>query len=227
MKAQALSRSLLSAAVVFVLPFAAHAQLFKGFGVKVGANSSNTSLTYTVVELQGLEVDTGRRIGVNAAAFAEWINTPVFSIVTQVEYAERGFIQKITITDEFGESLGIAEAASQLNYVSLPILLKLRLPQASLAPYIVFGPRFDWLVDHVDGDYESDIVGNFPSSQFTNFFAARSWGATIGGGLTPIKFGETALLIEARYNLDFKDNIAFETLRAKNNAVEVWLGLAF
>lgn len=227
MKAPACSRRLLFSAIVFMLPFAAHAQLLKGFGVKVGSNSSNTSFAYTVAELQNLEVDTDRRIGVNLAAFAEWINTPAFSIVTQVEYVERGFIQKIKITDEFGELLGIAEATSQLNYVSLPILLKLRLPQSKLAPYVIFGPRFDWLVDHVDANFESEIAGDFPSSPFTDFFDTRSWGATMGAGLTPIKFGETALLVEARYNLDLKDSVALETLRAKNNAVEVWLGLAF
>ncbi|MEK7727217.1 MAG: outer membrane beta-barrel protein, partial [candidate division KSB1 bacterium] len=209
MKAQTLSRRSLAAAVVLMLPFAAHAQLLKGFGAKLGANSSNVSIAYTRAELQNLKVETGRKIGVNAAVFAEWLNTSVFSLVTQVEYAEQGFIQKSEITGENNPApLEKVEATSQLNYVSLPILFKLRLPQSKLAPYVVFGPRFDWLVDHVDGNFESDVIDDFPAAPFTDYFETRSWGATAGFGFSPLALGGGSILVEARYNFDFKDNVA-------------------
>jgi hypothetical protein len=229
MKAHTLTRCLLSAAVVFMLPLAAHAQLLKGFGVKVGANSSSTSFAFIAPNEKPVKLDHGRRIGLNAAVFAEWLKAPAFSLVTQVEYARRGFVQVFDPSSALSIEPGAsrAEAASRLDYVSLPLLFKARLQNSKPAPYIVVGPRIDWLVGHEDYRWKSEGKDQGAAPPVTDSFEMRTWGATAGLGLSPIALRGAALLVEARYNLDFNDSIAEEALRAKNNAVEVWLGVVF
>ncbi|MGH9877152.1 MAG: hypothetical protein ACRD5H_05895, partial [Nitrososphaerales archaeon] len=69
-----------------LLPLSVQAQLLKGYGIKAGVNSSNTALS---IPQSAFEIDTQRRTGVNAALFVELGSSSFYSLVTQVEYAQR------------------------------------------------------------------------------------------------------------------------------------------
>src|SRR5262245_48483279 len=73
----------------------AHAQLLKGYGVNVGANWSTAKIEFTEqASLPSWKIGTIRRPGFNAAFFVEGLNFSAFSLVTQIEYARRGFDEK-------------------------------------------------------------------------------------------------------------------------------------
>ncbi len=209
--------------VAALLSFAsAQAQLLNAFGVKAGINSSTSNIELRA--FGGESLDTKRRTGIHAAIFAEWLKLPVFSVVTQVEYAQRGFIDEIPVTGEDSpELLGYATSNTRLDYLSVPMLLKLKIPGASILPYVLAGPRFDFLVNREAGNYE---LGNM---SFPNLFAPdfkdQTTGGTVGLGMTTGKALLLPLLLELRYNFDFNDSADTRAIRAKNNSVDVWLGI--
>lgn len=233
MKAQTRSHFLLVAAFVIWLPFVAHAQFLKNVGVKFGVNSSSARLDDTS---NSFEIETGRRTGVQAALFAEWFNAPSFSLVTQVEYVQRGFSEEQFITTENSpEPVAKAKANSRLDYVSLPLLVKLRLPEVNSGPYLVVGPRVDFLVNRVAGEFDFPpyvnqfglLVKESATSGWGDFYNDHNLGGTAGVGFASGKFAGATLQLEVRYNFDFTDQAEFELLDAKNHAFDLWLGVAF
>lgn len=227
MKAQTRSRCLLFAAFVMLLPFDAHAQLLKGFGVKLGANSANVKLAINPEpsDLPSVDIETKRKIGPNAAFFAEWFSGKPLSMVAQVEYARRGFVEEQIITGENDPTpLGVLQIKTHLDYLSLPILLKLQRLSRSLSPYLILGPRFDFLLHHevlVDGTSLKNLAG------FADYYDKRALGGTVGFGLASGRLFASSFFVETRYNFDFADNIDLEALEAKNNAVDLWMGVRF
>ncbi len=118
-----LSRCSLSAAFVMMLPFIAHAQLFKGFGVKLGANSANAKLAINPEpsDLPSVDIETKRKTGFNAALFAEWFSGKPLSLITEAEYARRGFMEEQIITGEDDPTpLGVLQLKTHLDYLSCP-----------------------------------------------------------------------------------------------------------
>lgn len=86
--------------VALLLPFSLQAQLLKGYGGKLGINLSNAAVT-TPDDFHW----TTWRTGVNAAFFLEWSGFSFLSFVTQVEYAQRGFVETQYQTGVVGPEL--------------------------------------------------------------------------------------------------------------------------
>ncbi|MGH7601381.1 MAG: porin family protein [bacterium] len=210
-----------------LLPLSVQAQLLKGYGIKAGVNSSNTALS---IPQSAFEIDTQRRTGVNAALFIEWGGSSFYSLVTQVEYAQRGFAEEQEITGENNpEPLGKVRASTRLDYISLPILLKLQYRKLAISPYLIAGPRVDFLVNREVGEFDF-VIGNSKvsvESELSKIVDDRALGGTVGLGFNAQKFLPLPLLVEGRYNFDFTDNSKSPPLQGKNNSFDVWLGIEF
>jgi hypothetical protein len=203
----------------------AHAQLFNAVGVKGGINFSASSIKIVPDDIPSSELETQRRTGWQAALFAEWLQMPVFSVVTQVEYAQRGFTEEQVRTDENSPvPLGTFKLNTRMDYVSVPVLIKLQPSNTGIKPYAILGPRFDFLV-HRETVIEEDGSLNLEFSM-ADAVNDRAVGGTVGMGVTA-KALSLPLLLEARYNFDFNDNADSEFLTVKNNAVDLWLGIMF
>ena len=208
------------AALWFYAP--AQAQWLSTAGVKAGINSSNSAIEQTSI---GYQFETQRRIGWQAAIFAEWLKLPVVSVVTQVEYARRGFAEEQVRTGiESPEPLGTFQLQTRLDYVSIPVLLKLQPSNSGVKPYALLGPRFDFLVNHETALYEDGKLDL--EFSLAEAFNDRAVGATVGLGVVA-KALSLPLLLEARYNFDFDDVADAELLTVKNNSVDLWLGIMF
>jgi len=193
-----------------------NAQLLKNCGLKIGVTSADQK--YDLKLAPGLE--TKRRVGFNVGAFAEWFDVPLFSLVTQVEYTQRGMGQDFIVTGPSGPNpIGVKTLYSRLDYVSVPILGKLRFPSGPVSPYIVAGPRADFLVG-----YKSD-EGAFNSVY--DKFKKTSFGGSAGIGIQIESLLPIAVLAEARYNFDFADSYETDLLKVRNSAFDFWLGVAF
>jgi hypothetical protein len=207
--------------VIALLPLPAQAQLIKAYGAKLGANSSRVTLSYVKSAFQ---YETERRTGVHAAFFLEWGRSSLISLITQVEYAQRGFAEEQTMTDELGQEKGVVCAKTRLDYVSVPIIIKLQYPRLVAGPYLVFGPKVDWLVHRTAGKFEFPIA-TIESSLY-KVFADQALSTTVGLGFAAEKLLHLPLLIETRYNFVLTDNTDVKTIsKAQNQSFDIWLGI--
>lgn len=186
------------------------AQLVKSYGLKGGIVVANQDFNYT----QGFEADTKNRTGLDVGVFAEWLNHSYFSILTEVYYIQKGHADEDTRTDEFGNPASTIRHDNRLDYLSVPLLVKITLRTKHALPYLVIGPRFDYLLG-----YKSET-----SKELFDEIKNTGMGGTVGLGLEskskPVKF-----LLEFRYSPDFTNAYKTNLLKVKNNSFEILLGL--
>ena len=194
----------------------AHAQLLKGYGLKAGLTSSNE--LYDVKGIPNLH--TERRVGFCIAAFAEWLNMPDVSILTQVEYAQRGAGWKFVILQpgpKGFEEVGSQVYYSRLDVLSVPILLRASLPLASLRPFILAGPRLDFILAYAPADRN-------PISVPYSLFRKTIFGGSVGVGLEFVDVLPVSVVLEFRYNHDFVNSYENPFFMVRKNAFDFWLG---
>ncbi|MCL4510100.1 MAG: PorT family protein [Bacteroidetes bacterium] len=207
-------------AVLFSLTGICRAQLIKSYGLKVAFTSASQNISYP---FDALGWWTSSRVspqpGFNVAAFAEWLNFPFFSVISQIEYDQRGTKLEYFVR---GDSGPIAKASTngRLDYLSLPILAKITILNGPLSPYLIAGPRVDFIAGHNDVEIQPNMYPLY--SNFRNTMLGWSMGVGLQtGSLLPV-----TLLAELRYNVDFFDSYNNDNVRIRNNALDVWLGVA-
>ena len=217
--------ALLLLLVALLVPERLEAQALRSYGVKAAFTSSDVAFEF---EYGSLDFD--RRRGTNVALFAEWLDNPFFSLLTQLEYAQRGFVMVFqrTVPSRDNPEVGHVEdvaAGTRIDYLSALVPLKLRYPVgASLTPFVLVGPRVDILL----GQHAEEYEGAFGPERFKLQDLRRSQvGFSTGAGLTVGGLGKLSLTLEARYNLDFTDASSNPEVEIKHNAFDVWFGVAF
>jgi hypothetical protein len=203
--------------LLFILTGNSSAQLIRSYGVKVAFTSFSQAVVYGA-DKSGWW--TGSKIssesGFDVAAYAEWLNFPFVSFLTQIEYDQRG-ARLDYITPQVG---AYSSTEGHLSYLSVPVMAKFTLPVGTLSPYIMAGPRMDFLLSYRDFQIEPG-----PTPIYSNFKKTiLGWSMGIGldsGPLLPIK-----LLAEVRYDVDFITSYNDGNVYFHNNAVDVWLGVA-
>ena len=212
-----MKKSILSILILmFGLLQISNAQLLKDFGLKAAVTSANQEFEFKSVS----SFDTQRRVGVNLALFAEWLDVPYISLVTQVEYAQRGFGVDMVYTGPYGpEPLSTKTFYSRVDYLSIPVLAKLRLQTGAVAPYFLAGPRGAFLLGYKsDGSLFDEIYDKFKKATL---------GGTAGFGVQVESVLPVTLLAEARYNFDFGNAYDTHLMSVRNSAFDFWLGVAF
>jgi hypothetical protein len=190
------------------------AQLCRFYGVKVGATFAEQYFR------DPANMVNIRRIpGFSAAVFAEWFNTPHFSIVSQLELTQRGVITDLRTTEGF-ESWRIVYVGlhSHLHYLSVPFLAKWSFTTTPSVPYLLIGPRVDYLLW-----YSSDI-GWFDG--LYKEFKKTLLGGSVGLGWSSASLLPITLIGEFRYNFDFINSAGPNNI-VRNDALDVWIGYAF
>jgi hypothetical protein len=190
------------------------AQLCRSFGIKVGATFANQYFRYSAT------MTNSRRIpGFTAAIFAEWFNNPYLSLITQLELTQRGLITDVRTTQGF-ESWRVAwpDVNNHLHYLSVPVLAKCSVTTSPSIPYLLVGPRVDYLLwyssdrGYLDGVYKE--------------FKKTILGGSAGTGWNAASVSSVPLTIEVRYNFDFiNSSRPYNNIR--NDAIDLWLGYAF
>lgn len=192
-----------------LLPCRGDAQLLEDYGIKCALTSATLSIDYKA----GLLVPSvQRRVGFNVALYAEWFSLPYLSLITQVEYDQRGCLEPLQV--------GVANPASQrIDYLSVPLFIKVRYPLGEAQPYLFAGPRFDFKLD-----YQKTDMGDWPTPPYSEF-KPTLLGTSLGAGLELPKFAPLPLLVEFRYNLDFSNSYSSFFYNMKNNAFDFWIGV--
>ena len=212
--------------VVFVLLFLlsnfSNAQIYKGFGVKVG-----TSIAGNISAIG----DYGEPIykyGLTAGIFRE---TPLFeklSLVIGVNYTEKGNINRVNYTDEIGNT-SKKDLKTYSNFINLEVLAKYGGNQEKLSPYVLAGGRMD-IFTSGKITYEGNpiFLEYYPYRVTTN----KTFGATVGAGLNFKPSKNLSLFVEGTYNPDFTnlgdyDNGYGFNYTVRNYNFEIKTGIKF
>ncbi len=184
------------------------------FGLKGGLNFAN-------VKAGGTDMPDFKNVnGLTGGIFFSLGLGPI-SIQPEVLYSRRG----VAMTFTEGETT--FDGKIMLDYVEVPVLLKLRVIQAGpVKPFVFGGPAYSYLIKArqkltVGGDSETmDSTDSFKRSEIAAVF-----GAGIDLNLVAVK-----LTVDARYHLGLT-NIAINeeggTSEAKNKGFSVMVGFAF
>jgi hypothetical protein len=188
-------RTLAALLVALIVAPSAHAQFLHSYGLRIGGNTST---------LDADIIDFERRTGFQVAAFAELLPTPVFSVQAEVEYARRGFVSEQELRGADNEPLGVVRATTALDYLSVPVLARVRYPVGAVTAYALAGPRLDFLVGRSPGRFEfSD--GTEVEDEFGQNVEGTSLSGSVGIGAAFGALLGREVRVETRYNFGLTD----------------------
>jgi len=208
---------------MIILPATLRSQFIDAYGLK-------TAYTFSRIIPRIAENFPDSNIwhhGINMAVFAEKDIYKIFHIVSQLEYAPKGYVLEQIETNEVGEEVQTVNASTRLDYISVPIFLKICNNNLKFRPFVQLGPRLDYLIGYKKGIYKFTKVhvpDEMPDFLYLHSF---SYGYSLSGGFSfPIKHNR--IIIEARYNSDHAGlpsmyNIFF----GKKVSYDLWFGFSF
>ena len=186
----------------FSLGAVTQAQTPHVWALRAGVNSS--TFNFPVFDLHN-------RIGINLAISHQVIRSQVFSLDVEIEYAQRGYSNEQIETDGSGEPLGTIKAVTRLDYISIPLLLRISAPLSkTVQPYIFTGPSYDFRINRKNG------VWDFSSSSFednlSDQFRKSCFSLTTGIGVEiPSTFAKV-IRIEIRHSFSLTDILPSDSL---------------
>jgi Outer membrane protein beta-barrel domain len=149
------------------------------------------------------------RTGVSLGAFLNVPGTDVFSIQPEMHYVMKGSKQDLEFAatvDPGGLNIPLTvpgELQWQLNYIEIPILMKLTIPtQGSISPCLLAGPA---LAFRTSSKVKLRAVGIEESEDIKDLIKSTDLGLVLGGGVDFRMSPTTVLNVDARYNLGMSD----------------------
>lgn len=182
-----MNKSKLLFAILFLSSFSAGAQFLYALGAAAGVsygkeNWSNEQWAAQEKYLPGL----------NGAVIAEFFQDPNFQWRSELMYNQLG-TKEVVVTNNY---------VNRTNYISFNNYLKVNYPLFSFIPYILIGPRIEYLFSRSASVFP-DAIGGMYSFHIS---------AAAGVGVEKICFGHVKPFIEFFYNRDvmpsFTGNVA-------------------
>ena len=204
---------------VALFPATLPAQFLSNWGVK-------TAVTRSTLDIDQFHNFASWRTGMNLAVYAEHHLWKFFAITPQLEYAQKGYIAEQVETSETGTTIQQVQANTRLDYVSVPLFLKLTYPTETLTPFVAVGPRMDYLAHVKKGRFHfTEVTAVDPRAE--NFKSFALGGSFTGGVNIPVSTN-SEMSVELRYNGDFTNSATDQVQYSlKNTTVDLWIGLAF
>lgn len=202
--------------LIFLLLLSAsqiNAQILKNYGLKGAVSSS-----FQQIDPFYKDMPYKRYVGYNACVFTEWFNHPFLSMVAQLEYRQVGMREPFGFTDATGTLLRTEYYDSRFDYLSVPLLLKIR-KNAIVSSYVFMGPRIDFLLGYKTEDA-------FLTTLFDKY-KKTILGGSCGLGFETNLTSRLKTYLEFRYNCDFTDTYNDGFLKINNNAYDIWVGVGF
>ncbi len=111
------------------------------YGIKLGAIAAKQTWQYSSPFGQRPTVN---RWGVDVGIFLEWPSISFISISTEVHFTERGMAEEFRPINPLPEGSGnIITFSREIDYLSLPVLFKIRYDGDEIELYALTGPRLD------------------------------------------------------------------------------------
>jgi hypothetical protein len=184
--------------VMLMVAFIGFSQEKIQFGIHAGLNVSSMT-----IKSNGISFGLGSQAGITGGVDVSIPIAPDFFIQPELSFSQMG--AKLNISGLIVDTIsGAVNASDVVNYLSLPVLFKYKVPNTGLGIYI--GPQFSYLLSATEkmtvnsgGTTESRSASakdQYKSSEFSGVFGAEYY--------LPKGFG-----ISARYQLGFA-NVAQE-----------------
>jgi opacity protein-like surface antigen len=207
--------------ILFSFISTSQAQFVRGFGFKAGTTISNQDWQYSNSSgLSGLSFEPDSRAGWNIGIFIELLDIPLLSIVTEVNYAQKGMKQEVPVTT-VNQPDGTGDFVTwntRVDYLNISAFGKLRLNVGLFTPYILLGPKIDFEINkETSFDQLNEVEENFNKNIF---------GFKVGVG-TEINLLSLNLLAEILYDADFNELYENQNLKVNSNSFELRIGLMF
>ncbi|MGB8658435.1 MAG: porin family protein [Candidatus Zixiibacteriota bacterium] len=187
-----------------------HAQFMHGFGVKTGVVLASQDIDNSM----GFDTNAKSRTGFDLGVFAEWFDSPVFSLSTEAHYVQKGMIEEVPRIDEFGFPMSPSKDDHRIDYLSIPVLAKISVKGKHISPYLVFGPRFDFLL----GNKSKTLKILY--DELKNTDEGLTAGVGVETNTVPLR-----MLLEFRYSPDFSNAYKTDLWKIRNNSFEILSGL--
>lgn len=200
--------------IVILSSITCKAQFIRSYGIKAGSVAANQTWDYVSLN----DLDTKARFGFVGGVFLEMLDVPYISVVAELDYIQKGFKYKVevaTVDRPDGTGQFITHEPS-VDYLSIPIMGKLRFEFTSISPYLIAGPRLDILIKKDSKEFDAVF----------DKFSETNIGATIGAG-AEINLINIFLFGEIRYSPTLQDDFNNDFLAVRNKSVEFILGIGF
>jgi len=204
---------------MYSLVIPSHAGIVSHYGV-------SGSFTRSTLDTDWFDNYSAWRSGFNIGIFVENDLMYYLSIIPRLEYCQRGYIQEQVETDENGNEIQEVRANTRLDYLSLPLSLKVKYPAGGVTPFVTAGLRLDYLVNHSRGTYEFTSVT--APDELSDHLSPWVLGSSFSLGLQAPVSQRHDLILEVRHNRDITDS-AKEPIEygIRNRSYDVLVGLAF
>ena len=186
------------------------------FGLKAGLSISNQDYDYT--ESNPIEVEREARTGLALSFFAEFPITPILSLQPELAYVQRGsklFVSRVPETGPPPVESG--ELDDRVDYLVIPLHLRVRFPGATYRPYALLGPRLDFKIND-RSESASVLAGDLET---INYGLSLALGLEYGAG--PIG----AVFTELGYQFDFSKTVDTELLDVSSQSFLILIGYTF
>lgn len=200
-------------------PIISNAQIISNYGIK-------TAFTRSKLDVDKFYNFSTWRSGFNAAFYIEHSINDFMSFMLQLEYSQKGYIYEQVETNDIGTKIQDVRANTRLDYLSVPLLLKVEFPTQKVTPFITVGPRFDYLANFSKGEFKFTSVA--VTDDLADYLKSYILGSSISCGVQIPTSNKYDISIELRYNYDFTDSAEKPVQYSiKNNTFDIWFGLAF
>lgn len=174
--------------LLFILPLASPAQMLNlQFGASFSKLDSKIGGTPTTF-LSQTRVDPSIFIGM------EYLERKYWSISSNFGNIRKGGKEPWANVDNAGNVISTSTASEMFNYLSVNTLLNLKYPIKRWTPFISFGPRIDFLINH---DH------TFQYFDYPGFLQKKSYGVVAALGVR-YAFSTFLLGIRAEHLYEFK-----------------------
>jgi opacity protein-like surface antigen len=209
-------KKLIALTLCAMLLMAAASLARPAFGVKAGVAFSKQTFDYTELE-PGFDTRAGFQFGF----FLEYPVNRYFSLVPEFRYVPVGVKYSIVYVQESGYVGGpVSETRkTRVDYLSVPLMIKARLPMKKFTPYVIAGPRVDFQLG--TGADSRDF------SQLYDQFDQITAGFTFGGGVQFKLSPRYNLLVEASYSPDVTKVYETDLLNIRNHTLSIVTGVTF
>lgn len=203
---------------LFILNNQSNAQLIRTFGIKAGVTQASQEWNYSGIG-SGSKIYDKARTGLDVGGYIEWFNLPLISMITEMHYMQKGAREEFIITTaENPEGTGeMWSHKPRIDYLSIPLLLKIRLKTPNITFYGVGGPKVDFLIGR--DEYATGAV--FSEMKSTEV------GITAGAGFDFSIISSYKLGAEIRYSYSFQDAYSEPNLTVRNKSIEFLLTFGF
>ena len=186
-------------AILFIFSVFTVSAFAQKFGVRAGLNFANVS-----IKNEGLSISPSGKTGINAGIFVNFKVGPLVSIQPELAYAGYGY----TVSTS-----GVSGEATS-SYLSVPLLVKVKIPLTGLAFYA--GPQYGILLkaDGTSAGVTQSIKDQYKSGDFSAV-AGVEYALPIG------------LFATVRYQAGLSNISSDATVDVKNNAISLLVGFKF